>query len=91
MNINSLKHVYVKFIHAVTKTEFSVFGRQALDAERRRSPSLADTVLTVLLASSHNQALLHDKPTRRDMNPLIYLSSGPHVLTFRYSVGNVWC
>ena len=32
----------VKNTHSVTKTEISVFGRQALDAERRRSPSLAD-------------------------------------------------
>ena len=30
----------VKNTHSVTKTEISVFGRQALDAERRRSPSL---------------------------------------------------
>ena len=36
----------VKNTHSVTKTEISVFGRQALDAERRRSPSLADKVLT---------------------------------------------
>ena len=35
----------VKNTHSVTKTEISVFGRQALDAERRRSPSLADNVL----------------------------------------------
>ena len=35
----------VKNAHSVTKTEISVFGRQALDAERRRSPSLADKVL----------------------------------------------
>ena len=35
----------VKITHSVTKTEISVFGRQALDAERRRSPSLADKVL----------------------------------------------
>ena len=35
----------VKNTHSVTKTEISVFGRQALDAERRRSLSLADTVL----------------------------------------------
>ena len=35
----------VKNTHSVTKTEISVFGRQALDAERRRSPSLADKVL----------------------------------------------
>ena len=34
-----------KNTHSVTKTEISVFGRQALDAERRRSPSLADKVL----------------------------------------------
>ena len=34
-----------KNTHSVTKTEISVFGRQALDAERRRSPSLADRVL----------------------------------------------
>ena len=37
----------VKNTHSVTKTEISVFGRQALDAERRRSPSLADKVLTM--------------------------------------------
>ena len=36
----------VKNTHSVTKTEISVFGRQALGAERRRSPSLADKVLT---------------------------------------------
>ena len=36
----------VKNTHSVTKTEISVFGRQALDAERRRSPSLADKVLS---------------------------------------------
>ena len=35
----------VKNTHSVTKTEISVFGRQALDAERRRSPSLAGKVL----------------------------------------------
>ena len=35
----------VKNTHSVTKTEISVFGRQALDAERRRSPSLADNEL----------------------------------------------
>ena len=35
----------VKNTHSVTKTEISVFGRQALDAERQRSPSLADKVL----------------------------------------------
>ena len=35
----------VKNTHSVTKTEISVFGRQALAAERRRSPSLADRVL----------------------------------------------
>ena len=35
----------VKNTHSVTKTEISVFGRQALDVERRRSPSLADKVL----------------------------------------------
>ena len=38
----------VKNTHSVTKTEISVFGRQALDAERRRSPSLADKVLTTI-------------------------------------------
>ena len=31
--------------HSVTKTEMSVFGGQALDAERRRFPFLADKVL----------------------------------------------
>ena len=36
----------IKNTHSVTKTEISVFGRQALDAERRRSPSLADKVLS---------------------------------------------
>ena len=35
----------VKNTHSITKTEISVFGRQALDAERRRSPSLAGKVL----------------------------------------------
>ena len=35
----------VKNAHSVTKTEISVFGRQAFAAERRRSPSLADKVL----------------------------------------------
>ena len=35
----------VKNTHSVTKMEISVFGRQALDAERWRSPSLADKVL----------------------------------------------
>ena len=38
----------VKNTHSVTKTEISIFGRQALDAERRRSPSLADKVLSVV-------------------------------------------
>ena len=38
----------VKNTHSVTKTEISVFGRQALDAERRRSPSLAEKVLRLL-------------------------------------------
>ena len=38
----------VKNTHSVTKTEISVFGRQALDAERRRSPSLADKVLKLI-------------------------------------------
>ena len=42
----------VKNTHSVTKTEISVFGRQALDAERRRSPSLADKVLSVSMASN---------------------------------------
>ena len=36
----------VKNTHSVTKTEISVFGRQSLDAERRRSPSLAGKVLS---------------------------------------------
>ena len=35
----------VKNTHSVTKTEISVFGRQALGAERRRYPSLAGKVL----------------------------------------------
>ena len=35
----------MKNTHSVTKTEISVFGRQALGAERRRSPSLAGKVL----------------------------------------------
>ena len=35
----------VKNTHSITKTEISVFGRQALDAERRRSPYLAGKVL----------------------------------------------
>ena len=35
----------VKNTHSITKTEISVFGRQALDAERRRSPALAGKVL----------------------------------------------
>ena len=35
----------VKNTHSVTQTEISVFGRQALDAERRRSPSLAGKVI----------------------------------------------
>ena len=39
----------VKNTHSVTKTEISVFGRQALDAERRRSPSLADKVLNIYI------------------------------------------
>ena len=39
----------VKNTHSVTKTEISVFGRQALDAERRRSPSLADKVLRLCM------------------------------------------
>ena len=39
----------VKNTHSVTKTEISVFGRQALDAERRRSPSLADKVLIIII------------------------------------------
>ena len=38
----------VKNTHSITKTEISVFGRQALDAERRRSPSLAGKVLIVV-------------------------------------------
>ena len=42
------EHVDVKNTHSVTKTEISVFGRQALDAERRRSPSLADKVLRAI-------------------------------------------
>ena len=46
MNICSLERVDVKNTHSVTKTEISVFGRQALNAERRRSPSLAGKVLT---------------------------------------------
>ena len=46
--------MYVKNTHSVTKTEISVFGRQALDAERRRSPSLADKVLSDnLLIANH--------------------------------------
>ena len=35
----------VKNTHSVTKTEISVFGRQALGSEIRRSPSLAVKVL----------------------------------------------
>ena len=42
----------VKNTHSVTKTEISVFGRQALGAERRRSPSLADKVL---IANNKNE------------------------------------
>ena len=42
----------VKNTHSVTKTEISVFGRQALDAERRRSPSLAEKVLILTAALS---------------------------------------
>ena len=38
----------VKNTHSVTKTEISVFGRQALDAERRRSPSLADGMVSMI-------------------------------------------
>ena len=38
---------YADFRDKATKTEISVFGRQALGAQRRRSPSLAGKVLTV--------------------------------------------
>ena len=55
MNICSLWRVDVKNTHSVTKTEISVFGRQALDAERRRSPSLAGKVLSGY--STHNGPL----------------------------------
>ena len=52
----------VKNTHSVTKTEISVFGRQALDAERRRYPSLADKVLRAMLGferwQSTNKGLL---------------------------------
>ena len=36
---------YADFRDKATKTEISVFGRQALGAQRRRSPSLAVKVL----------------------------------------------
>ena len=36
---------YADFRDKATKTEISVFGRQALGAQRRRSPSLAGKVL----------------------------------------------
>ena len=42
----------VKNTHSITKTKISVFGRQALDAERRRSQSLADKVLKTELEIS---------------------------------------
>ena len=48
--------------------------------------------LAILLASIHIRVVLYDKPTRCYMNPvtfvLSYLSSEPHVLTYRCSVGN---
>ena len=51
----------VKNTHSVTKTEISVFGRQALDAERRRSPSLADKVLSTIskLSAKYQLCAIH--------------------------------
>ena len=49
----------VKNTHSVTKTEISVFGRQALDAERRRSPSLADKVLIIMYQYTYESFLVN--------------------------------
>ena len=51
----------VKNTHSDTKTEISVFGRQALDAERRRSPSLADKVLSNCMDVSEGRIALHHR------------------------------
>ena len=58
----------VRNTHSVTKTEISVFGRQALDAERRRSPSLADKVLINIVgkASLDDQSTICEVSNRRD-------------------------
>ena len=58
----------VKNTHSVTKTEISVFGRQALAAERRRSPSLADKVLTSLgfIVGFHFSILFNIFPTLKN-------------------------
>ena len=56
----------MKNTHSVTKTEISVFGRQALDAERRRSPSLADKLesvneKTLLVHYCHKYYIIHSR------------------------------
>ena len=58
----------VKNTHSVTKTEISVFGRQALDDERRRSPSLADKVLR-FLGYGMNNAIHYKCEFVCDSNP----------------------
>ena len=65
----------VKNTHSITKTEISVFGRQALDAERRRSPSLAGKVLrlrsvAVMEATQQNENKLNvDHQTKQNTIP----------------------
>ena len=61
----------VKNTHSFTKTKISVFGRQALDAERRRSPSLADKVLNMPLSLSRATIFRRQKNPRRVYRPKI--------------------
>ena len=60
----------VKNTHSVTKTEISVFGRQALDAERRRSPSLADKVLKLWQQNTRNATTRED--IKRQRNTILH-------------------
>ena len=57
----------VKNTHSITKTENSVFGSQALGAERRRSPSLAVKVLNV----KKTKAMVFRMPQKKIIQPNI--------------------
>ena len=63
----------VKNTHSVTKTEISVFGRQALDTERRRYPSFAVKVLTVKNPAKTMLSKV-DSPMSIGYLPILYLN-----------------